>query len=143
MKSRNLSVWVFLFFGFSVLAFPQMQEVEWGKVKGTASVIILNTPFDEVWNRVQDILLFEKFKPRGSVYKVKHQPVTIEKDSGLLVVGGYMGGSFFGEDLIYTLKISIQTKDGHLVVKAQCNSSWKKRVVEKFFQLLKESEEEK
>lgn len=139
MKFRNLMVWTIIFFGFSFLAFPQMQEVEWGDVKGTASAIILNASFDEVWNRVQDILLFEKFKPRGAVKSARHQPTTTEKDSGLLVVNGYFGSSF-----VYVLKVSIQTKDGNIVVKAQCsNSLWRKKVIEKFFQLLKESEEEK
>jgi len=139
MKSRNLVVCLIVFFVVSVLGFSQMQEVEWGDVKGTASATVFNTSFDEVWNHVQNILLFEKFKPKGSVFKVKHTPITMEKESGLFIVNGHMGskgGLLDTLQHVYVMKVSIQSQDAHIVVRIQCTGTWKKRAVVKFFQLL-------
>ena len=139
MKIRNLMVLIILFLGFSGLTFSQMQDVEW-EDKRTASVVILNTSYDEIWEQALDILLFEKFKMRGSMFKSIHEAITVEKNTGLIVVKGSLSGY-----PAYMLKISVNKKNDCIVVKAQSTGSgrWKKRPIEKFFQLLKESEEKR
>ena len=134
MKFRNLMVLVIIVFGISVLAVAEEPKVEWEYIKGGQGMgIVRGASYDEVWERAQDVLLFEKFKPRGCVFKVRHETITVEKSSGLIAVKGFMGQTFR-----YTFKVIIQEKDDQIVVKTRCSSAWKKRVIEKFFQLLEE-----
>lgn len=135
MKFRNLIVLFILVFGINTLSPAEAQKkIKWEYIKGgQGRAVVKDASYDEVWEKTIDILLFEKFKVRGAILNVRHRTVTMEKDAGLLVVNGLMGGHF-----TYVLKISIHEKDNHVVMKCQCNSSWKKRVIKKFFQLLEE-----
>lgn len=130
MKLRNLMVLTIAVFGISILAMAKESKVRWEYIKGGQGIgIVHDASYDEVWERSIDVLLFEKFRVRGSILRGTHKVITMEKDAGLIVVRGFLD---------YTLKITIHKKDDHIVVKTRCNSSWKKRVIEKFFQLLEE-----
>ncbi len=120
--------------GISILARAELPKVEWEYIKGgTGMGEVRDASFNEVWNRIQDILFFEKFKPKGAVWKHVFDPIVVEKDSGLISVWGWCKSS-----RLYTFKITVREKDGQVIVKTQCNSSWKKRVIQKFYQLLEE-----
>ena len=140
----GLMVYFIVVFGTSALAFPQLQEVEW-EDKGTASAVILGSSYDEVWEKVLDVLLFGKFKMKGGSRRSTHDATTVEKNTGLIVIKGVVGGFEYGGPMHsavggeygkYILKVTIQEKDDSIVIKAQCNSAWKKEVIKKFFQLL-------
>ena len=135
MKLRNLMVLIIVVFGISILAVAEESKIKWEYIKGGQGMAtIKDSSFDEVWDKTQDVLLFEKFKPRGAIGKSTHEVAVVEKNSGLITVNGYRGGRF-----TYIFKVKIQEKDGQIVVKTRCNTSWKKIVTKKYFQLLKES----
>ncbi len=142
MKLRNLMVLTIMVFGISVLATAEETKVEWEYIKGGQSkAVIKDASYDEVWEKVMDVLLFEKFKVKGQILNVRHNTVTMEKTTGLFVVNGLMGGH-----PTYVLKITIYEKDDQIVMKTRCSSSWKKRVTKTFYQLLEKAlnnEEEK
>ncbi len=134
MKLRNLMILAIIVFGISALAMAKESKVEWEYIKGGQGIAtIQDASFDEVWERVQDVLFFEKFKMKGQPFKVTHEVISIEKDSGLITVVGWIRTT-----RAYHLKISIREKDGHIEVKTRCNSSWKKKATTRFFQLLEE-----
>ena len=134
MKLRNLMVLAIIVFVVSVLATAEETKVEWEYIKGGQSkAVIKDASYDEVWEKVMDVLLFEKFKVKGAILNVRHNTVTMEKATGLFVVNGLMGGN-----PTYVLKITIYKKDDHIVMKTRCNSAWKKRVTKTFYQLLEE-----
>ena len=135
MNLRKLMVLTIAVLGISILAPAEENEVlswEYGK-GGMGMGVIRDASFDDVWNRVQDILFFDKFKPKGAVWKHTFDPIVVEKDSGLISVWGWCKSS-----RLYTFKITVREKDGQIIVKTQCNSHWKKKVTMKFFQLLEE-----
>ena len=108
--------------------------IEWEYIKGgQGKATLRGATFDEVWNRVQDILFFEKFKIKGQPIKATHEALSVEKDSGLVSVVGYRGSS-----RVWRLKVIIREKDGQMEVKTQCVSSslWRKKVIVTFFQML-------
>lgn len=125
-------IWLIGSFGISILYSTELPKVEWEYIKGGQGIaIVQDATFDEVWENVLDVLLFEKFKMRGQPIKVRHKTVTIEKDAGLIVVNGWIGSTFS-----YVLNVTVREKDNHIEVKCRCSSSWKKKAIEKFFQLL-------
>jgi len=108
------------------LVLAEEPKVTWEYAKGGMGMgVVRDASFEEVWNKIQDILFFE----------IKHtfEPISVEKTSGLISVKGFVGGTFK-----YTFKIIIREKEGQVIVKTQCNSSWKKVVTQKFWQLLEE-----
>lgn len=116
------------------LVLAEEPKVTWEYAKGGMGMgVVRDASFEEVWNKIQDILFFEKFKPKKSVFKHTFEPISVEKTSGLISVKGFVGGTFK-----YTFKIIIREKEGQVIVKTQCNSSWKKVVTQKFWQLLEE-----
>jgi len=131
----GLMIWLIVAFGISILYSTEPPKVEWEYIKGgQGKAIVQDVTFDEVWERVQDVLFFEKFKIKGQVYAHTHEVLSIEKDSGLVSVLGYRGSS-----RVYTFKVMIQEKNGQVVVKTRCISAiWKKKVTIRFFQMLKE-----
>ena len=134
MNLRNLIVLTIAIFGISIMAMADEPKVEWEYGKGGLGMgVIRNASFDDVWNKIQDILFWEKFKPKGAVWKHTFEPITVEKSSGLISVEGWCKSSF-----LYTFKIMTREKDGQIIVKTQCNSLWKKKVTQKFWQLLEE-----
>ncbi len=134
MNLRNLMVLTIVVLGISILAIAEEAKVEWEYIKGGEGIaIIRDASFNEVWERVQDILFFEKFKMKGQPFKVTHEVMSIEKESGLITVVGWIRTTRG-----YHLKISIREKDEYIEVKTRCNSSWKKKATTRFFQLLKE-----
>ena len=135
MKFRNLMVLIIMIFGICVLAVAKEEpKVEWKYIKGGQGTgIVRGGLFDEVWSTAMDVLMFEKFKPRGCAFKIIHEPIEIEKDTGLISLHGIMGGT-----RRYALRVIIQKKDDHIALKLRCTSAWKKRVIEKFFQLLEQ-----
>lgn len=140
MKLRNLMVLAIAVFMLSALSTAEDSsevKVEWEftaeRLKGQATAIVTGATYNEVWRTSMDVLLFEKFKPRGSALRVVHEVVEVEKDAGLIAVTGVMGGY-----RKYVFRVTIQEKDGQIVMKLRCTSKWKKRVIEKFFQLLEE-----
>lgn len=134
MYLRKLMVLIIVVLGISILAVAEESKVTWEYGKGGMGMgIIRNVSFDEVWNKIQDMLFFDKFKPKGAVWKHTFEPISIEKTSGLISVKGFCKNSF-----LYTFKIIIREKEGQIIVKTQCNSLWKKRVIKKFFKLLEE-----
>ena len=93
MKLRNLIVLTIMVFGIPVSAMAEESKVEWEYIKGGQSrAIIKDASYDEVWEKVMDVLLFEKFKIKGAILNVRHNTVTMEKATGLFVVNGLMGG---------------------------------------------------
>ena len=116
------------------LVLAEEPKVTWEYAKGGMGMgVVRDASFEEVWNKTQDILFFEKFKPKGAVWKHTFEPISVEKTSGLVSVKGFCRSSF-----LYTFKIIVREKEGQIIVKTQCNSSWKKRVTQKFWQLLEE-----
>lgn len=137
MKIRNLILVLVIVFGIASLLQAQIQKIEWEfgseKGKGTATATLTGYTFNEVWTTIMDVLFFEKFKPRGSAFKVMHETIELDKDTGLISVQGFMAG--YSK---YALRVMIIKKDGHLAMKVRCTSTWKKRVIEKLFELLEE-----
>ena len=118
----------------AILAVAEETKVEWEYIKGGQGIAtIQGASFDEVWARAQDVLFFEKFKMKGQPIKVRHESLTVEKESGLISVVAYIGST-----RSYSLKVMIREKDGEIEVKTRCNSSWKKKATTRFFQLLEE-----
>ena len=134
MRLRNLIVLTIVVLGISILAIAKEAKVEWEYIKGGKGIAtIQDASFDEVWERVQDVLFFEKFKMKGQPIKVRHKIDTTEKIEGLLIVNGWIGRTFS-----YVLNISIRDKGTHIEIKTRCNSSWKKKATTRFFQLFEE-----
>lgn len=144
MKFRNLMVLFILVFGINTLSLAEAQKkVKWEfspeewEGKRIASAEVIGFSYDEVWDKVLDVLLFKKFTPWGALMKVRHEVVAVEKNSGLIVVRGIMK-AFGSEDYKYVLKVMIRETDGQIAVKCRCDGSRKKEVIEEFFQLLEE-----
>ena len=134
MYLRKLMVLAIIVFGISIMTMADESKVEWEYGKGGMAMgVIRDASLEEVWNKIQDILFFEKFKPKGAVWKHTFEPISVEKTSGLISVKGFCKNSF-----LYTFKIIVREKDGQIIVKTQCNSLWKKKVITRFFQLLEE-----
>lgn len=149
MKFRNLMVLFILVFGINTLSLAEAQKkVKWEfsseewEGKRIASAEVIGFSYDEVWDKVLDVLLFKKFIPWGGLMKVRHEVVTAEKNSGLIVVRGIMK-AFGSEDYKYVLKVMIRETDGQIAVKCRCDGKKpsvsvksQKQVIEEFFQLL-------
>ena len=134
MNLRKLMILTIAVLGISISVMVEETKVSWEYIKGgQGRAIMQDASFDEVWERVQDVLFFEKFKMKGQPFKVTHEVMSIEKESGLITVVGYIGGTHS-----YHLKISIREKDEQIEIKTRCNSHWKKKAITRFFQLLKE-----
>ncbi len=130
----GLMTWLIGGFGISILYSTELPKVEWEYIKGgQGRAVVQGATFNEVWDRVQDVLFFEKFKVKGQVSRMTHEVISIEKDSGLITVVGYSGST-----RAYHLKISIREKDEHIEVKTKCNTAWKKKATIRFFQMLEE-----
>lgn len=127
----GLALTAIFILGLSTLASFELVKLEW-EDDGTASAIILNASYNEVWEKVLDILLFEDFKLSNTV-KPTHEAVTIEKDTGLIVIKGLISYS-----AKYTLKVTLRKRDCNIIVECRSDGAWRKKVVEKFFQSLGE-----
>ncbi len=153
MKFRNFIVLFILVFGISTLSIANIQKTikwefsseEWEGLR-IASAEFIGFSYDEVWGKVFDVLLFKKFAPWGKQIKVRHEIVTVEKDSGLVVVRGminesvslsYYSGS---EDYKYIFKVMIQEIDGQIVMKCRCDGPRKSEVIKEFFQLFEKDD---
>ena len=132
--SLGFVIWLIIGFGISILYSTELPKVEWEYIKGGQGIaIIQGVTFNEVWEGVQDVLFFQKFKVKGQLSRMTHEIISIEKDSGLITVVGYSGST-----RAYHLKISIRKKDNYIEMKTQCNTAWKKKATIRFFQLLEE-----
>ena len=138
----GLMVWLIVGFGVSILYSTELPKVEWDYIKGGIGIgTIKNCSFNKIWEKVQDVLFFQKFKVKGQPFRITHEILSIEKESGVLSVTGFAHNAP-GNYINYRLKIIIREKEGHIEIKTQCTSGFKKKVTEKFFQLLKEGLEE-
>ncbi len=135
------SLFCFLFVVIAIPILAQMSDIEWEN-KGLASATLSDSDYEEAWNLVSDVLLFEKVKIKGAWVKTKHEPITVEKDAGLIAVQGLMGNPVGGYYPKYRLRVSVKEKDDSVIIKCKCVGTWRKKVIEWFFKTLKEKLEE-
>ena len=123
--------------GISVLAIAlEETKIEWEYIKGgQGKAVIQGASFDEVWEETLDILMFGKFKMKGAPRRSDHEATTVQKDTGLIVIKGVVGGLGYK----YLLKVVIREKGDYTEIKLNCTSAWKKEIIKEFFQLYEES----
>ena len=123
-----LTIWFITSLGISTLGASQLIRIEREDPGGGTSAYILNTSYDEVWDKVLDVLLYEKFKIRKLQASV-HSILIVDMDKGLIVIKGSTG------PINYTLKCTLHKKDCNVLVTCRCAGLYKPSIIEKVFQL--------
>lgn len=126
---------------------PEIPLYAYDEESKTATAEFANYSVDEVWSATLNALLFEKFKPKGEVFKFTFKSIVLEKEAGIMQFQVWCGAGATAEALIGgspSLRGMFQANiesisSTNVQVKVRYTGGAKKKFYNEFFELLQKS----